>query len=108
TSPRSSERTATYTIAAASTTATATAAPATAAMRSRRLISGLAQDVPHAAHGVDERTPARLLDLAAQVPHVDAQRVGGRSEVVAPGVEAVDAVGHGVARREHQHRHPVV
>ena len=45
---------------------------------------GSRSDVAHAAHGVQQRARARLLELAPQVADVDAQRVRGRAEVVAP------------------------
>src|SRR4051794_27059265 len=46
--------------------------------------SRLAQDVAHAAHGVQQAPLASGLGLAAQVADVDAQRVRRRAEVVAP------------------------
>src|SRR3954471_22268811 len=67
-------------------TATATATPAAAAMRVRSVTSAslLPEDVAHAADGVDGRVRTGLLQLAAQVADIDAQRVRGRTEVVAP------------------------
>ncbi len=79
-SPRRSERTATYRPIADASTARPTDRPATAAMRVRSVTAGarrswLAQRVADAAHGVDQLARARVLELAAQVADVDAQRV---------------------------------
>src|SRR5436190_20064936 len=44
----------------------------------------LAEHIAHAAHGVDEPGLPFLLELAAQVSDVYAERVRGRAEVVSP------------------------
>ena len=52
----------------------------------------LAQHVADAAHRVDQRARAGVLELAPQVADVDAQRVRGRAEVVAPDAVVDQAV----------------
>ena len=58
----------------------------------------LAQHVAHAAHGLDHARLAARLELAPQVPDVDAQRVGQRAEVVVPHALVDLAAGQHLAR----------
>ena len=61
------------------------------------------QNVAHAAHGVQQAWLAAGLGLAAQIAHVDAQRVRARAEVIAPHVLEDDRAGEhllGVAQEQ--------
>src|ERR687897_393003 len=60
--------------------------------RSARAGSRLPQGVAHAANRVDQRTGSRILELAAEVPDVHAQRVRGGPEVVPPDALVDDGV----------------
>src|SRR4051794_13465370 len=73
---------------------------ATSAIRVRRLKRSLRlpQHVADAAERMDERPGPGLLELASQVPDVDAQRVGCRPEVVAPDALVDEPVGQDAAR----------
>src|SRR5271167_4051421 len=106
-SPRRSERTATYRPIAAASTASATDRLATAAIRVRsvtadRARSRLPQHVAHAADRVDQLARARALELAPQVPHIHAHRVRGRPEVIAPHTVVDEAVREHVPGIQHQ------
>src|SRR6187200_1336001 len=84
TGARSCSRAMRYTATDAATTESATAAAEPTAILARKLTSGLAKGVSDATNGVDEPRRAALLRLSTQIPDVDVQRVGRRSEVVAP------------------------
>src|SRR3954447_14596433 len=64
--------------------------------------SWLAQRIADAADRVDQIAGAGLLQLAAQVADIDAQRVRGGAEVVSPNALVDDAVREHAARVEHQ------
>src|SRR6185437_8480598 len=66
-------------------TATATDAAAISERRLRSVMDrSIAQHVPDTAHRMQQPWLAPGLGLAPQVAHIDAQRVGGGPEVVAP------------------------
>src|SRR5690348_10481594 len=57
--------------------------------------AGFAEDIPNAAHGLEESGFALGFGLAAQVADIDLEAVGGRGEVVAPhGLEDVHSLQH--------------
>ena len=87
----------------ASTTAIATAAAETRVMRRRKLTISATQYVADAAHGVQQARLVAGLGLAAQVAHVDAQRVGGRAEVIAPHVLEDRRAGQHLAGMAQEH-----
>src|SRR4029079_10987715 len=84
TGARSCSRAMTYTATDGATTDSATAAAEPTAILARKLTSALAEGGPDAANRVYEPRRAPLLRFSTQIPDVDVQRVGRRSEVVAP------------------------
>src|SRR5215472_14237086 len=61
---------------------TATTVAATSVSRAWKL--RLAKGVPNSSHGVDQPRLAVRLELAAQVGHIDLQRIGAGTEIVTP------------------------